>query len=117
MNPVNAPTRPTATADEAVATVEAPVKDTLTEDETVETASARVAAPATKRPPAKRPPAKPKVTCEDCFFFQNDLCALEKKQPCPAFRPAGEGLKAPKQLSLVFRQERARSAWVFQQPR
>lgn len=66
---------------------------------------------------AKRPPRAPKVTCADCWFFQNQLCALDRTEPCATFRPASEGLKAPQQLSFVFRQERARSPWVFQQPR
>ncbi len=65
----------------------------------------------------RRAPATKKVSCEDCFFHQNHLCALGADKPCPTFRPAAEGLKAPQQLSFVFRQERTRSAWVFQQPR
>ena len=28
-----------------------------------------------------------KPRCEDCFFHQNMLCALEEKTPCPTFRP------------------------------
>jgi len=49
-----------------------------------------------------------KPRCEDCFFFRNMLCALEKK-PCPTFRPwHPDGLKPPSQLSFVFRtQERS----------
>ena len=46
-------------------------------------------------------------TCADCFFDQNNLCALDVKQPCPTFRPAHpEGLRPPRQLSFVFRQDR-----------
>jgi hypothetical protein len=46
-------------------------------------------------------PKKPR--CEDCYFFKNMLCALEKK-PCPTFRPwHPEGLKPPSQLSFAFR--------------
>jgi hypothetical protein len=65
---------------------------------------------------AKRPARAPKVSCDDCYFHQNQLCALDSPEPCPTFRAAAAGLKAPKQLSFVFRQERTRSAWVFQQP-
>ena len=75
----------------------------------MKTAAARAARPAKRA-------AAPKVTCADCFFFQNHLCALDAVKPCPTFRPASEGLKAPQQLSFVFRQERTRSAWVFSQP-
>ena len=28
-----------------------------------------------------------RVTCEECFFHQNMLCALQDKRPCPTFRP------------------------------
>jgi hypothetical protein len=58
-----------------------------------------------------------KISCEDCYFRQNLLCALELDKPCPTFRAAAEGLTPPQQLSFVFRQERTRSAWVFAQPR
>jgi hypothetical protein len=62
-------------------------------------------------------PARAKASCADCFFSQNQLCSLDRTEPCPTFRAAAEGLRAPQQLSFVFRQERTRSAWVFQQPR
>ncbi|MFT4049835.1 MAG: hypothetical protein QM648_08355 [Solirubrobacterales bacterium] len=65
---------------------------------------------------AKRAKAAPKVSCADCFFHQNQLCALGEEKPCPTFRPAAENLRPPQQLAFVFRQERTRSAWVFQQP-
>lgn len=43
------------------------------------------------------------ITCVDCFFDQNMLCALDKSEPCPTFRLAGpDGLKPPQQLSLLF---------------
>jgi hypothetical protein len=46
-------------------------------------------------------PKKPR--CEDCYFFKNMLCALEKK-PCPTFRPwHPDGLRPPSQLAFVFR--------------
>ena len=36
-----------------------------------------------------------KVSCEDCFFKQNLLCALDCDAPCPTFRPNHpEGLGA-----------------------
>ena len=28
-----------------------------------------------------------KVSCEDCFFRRNLLCALDLDEPCPTFRP------------------------------
>jgi hypothetical protein len=71
--------------------------------------------------PARKSPARaakaPKISCDDCYFRQNLLCALELDNPCPTFRAAAEGLTPPQQLSFVFRQERTRSAWVFAQPR
>ena len=63
----------------------------------------------------KRKPRKQKVTCEDCYFRQNLLCALDTDEPCPTFRSQEQGLTPPQQLSFVFRQERTRSAWVFEQ--
>jgi hypothetical protein len=56
-----------------------------------------------------------KPRCEDCYFHQNMLCALEDKSPCPTFRPAHpDGLRPPQQLSFVFRQERRAEPFVFQ---
>ena len=56
-----------------------------------------------------------KVTCEDCFFHRNMLCALSDSEPCATFRPDHpEGLRPPGQLRFVFRQERrTQSAWAF----
>ena len=56
-----------------------------------------------------------KVTCDDCFFKRNGLCALVVEQPCATFRPDGpDGLHPPRQMRFVFRQERRRqSAWEF----
>ena len=52
-----------------------------------------------------------KVTCEDCFFGRNGLCALALDQPCATFRPdSPEGLRPPSQMRFVFRQERRRLA-------
>lgn len=73
--------------------------------------------PATATPALAKPPSRAaKPSCEDCYFHQNQLCALDAKRPCPTFRAAADGLKPPKQLTFVFRQERARSAWAFKQP-
>lgn len=64
--------------------------------------------------PRKHGPRKKKVTCEDCYFQRNMLCALEVDAPCPTFRHHEQGLTPPQQLSFAFRQERTRSAWVFE---
>jgi hypothetical protein len=56
-----------------------------------------------------------KPRCEDCFFHQNMLCALEDKKPCPTFRPAHpDGLRPPRQLSFVFRQGRRPDPFAFE---
>jgi hypothetical protein len=57
----------------------------------------------------------PKVSCEQCFFRCNLLCALQLDEPCPTFRPNHpEGLRPPQQLRFNFRQERrTRAAWTF----
>jgi hypothetical protein len=53
--------------------------------------------------------------CEDCFFHQQMLCALEDKKPCPTFRPAHpDGLRPPRQLSFVFRQQRRQDPFAFE---
>ena len=56
-----------------------------------------------------------KVSCEECFFGRNGLCALALDEPCPTFRPDHpDGLRPPSQLRFVFRQERRRqAAWAF----
>jgi hypothetical protein len=56
-----------------------------------------------------------KVSCEQCFFRCNLLCALELDEPCATFRPdSPEGLRPPRQLRFVFGQERStRRAWAF----
>ena len=62
--------------------------------------------------PAKR--AARKVSCEECFFRVNLLCALDLAEPCATFRPNAAQLRPPQQLRLVFRQEqRSRAAWAF----
>jgi hypothetical protein len=55
-----------------------------------------------------------KVSCEECYFHCNLLCALELPEPCATFRPNAAQLQPPQQLRLVFRQERrSRAAWSF----
>ena len=57
---------------------------------------------------------KKKVTCEDCYFGQNLLCALELAEPCATFRPNEARLQPPQQMRFVFRCERrVRAAWAF----
>ena len=58
--------------------------------------------------------AAPKVSCDQCFFRVNLLCALEVSEPCATFRPSEAQLKPPQQLRFVFRQERrTKAAWAF----
>jgi hypothetical protein len=55
-----------------------------------------------------------KVSCEDCYFRRNLLCALPDSEPCATFRPHDGELKPPQQLRFVFRQERRMcAAWAF----
>ena len=56
-----------------------------------------------------------KVTCDQCFFRCNLLCALELDEPCPTFRPdSPEGLRPPPQMQFVFRREaRTQPLWAF----
>jgi len=55
-----------------------------------------------------------KVSCEDCYFKRNMLCALELDEPCATFRPNEAQLMPPRQMRLVFRQERrSQAAWAF----
>jgi hypothetical protein len=55
------------------------------------------------------------VTCEDCYFHQHLLCAISATEPCATFRPnRPEGLRPPRQMRFVFRQERRlQVAWAF----
>ena len=64
---------------------------------------------------AKGRTAVKKVTCEQCFFRRNMLCALALEEPCATFRPdSPEGLRPPRQMRFVFRQERrTQAAWAF----
>lgn len=59
-----------------------------------------------------------KVSCENCFFRQNMLCAVTDSAPCATFRPnRPEGLRPPSQLRFSFRQERRMQvAWAFPSP-
>ncbi|MBV9839842.1 MAG: hypothetical protein JO156_17130 [Solirubrobacterales bacterium] len=59
-----------------------------------------------------------KVSCENCFFHQNQLCAISEQGPCATFRPTHpDGLRPPTQLRFVFRQERRlQVAWAFPSP-
>jgi hypothetical protein len=60
---------------------------------------------------------KPKpARCEDCYFHQNMLCALNLDKPCTTFRPAERGLAPERQLAFVFRAERTTAAYAFPQP-
>jgi hypothetical protein len=61
------------------------------------------------------PKTKP-ARCEDCFFRQNELCALDLEKPCTTFRPAERGLAPERQLAFVFRTERTTAAYAFPQP-
>ena len=56
-----------------------------------------------------------RVTCKDCFFGANGLCALNLEQPCPTFRAAENGLRPQRQLAFVFRTERTHAAYAFPQ--
>ena len=59
-------------------------------------------------------PKGKKVTCEECFFRRNLLCALRLDEPCATFRPdSPEGLRPPDQLRFVFREQRTRAAYSF----
>jgi hypothetical protein len=81
---------------------------TLTELPVAEVTTAPVPAAAMGAPRAHRPGRRKKAKrCEDCFFFQRQLCALERKEPCPTFREAHpDGLRPPRQLSFAFRVDR-----------
>jgi hypothetical protein len=43
-----------------------------------------------------------RITCEDCYFRRELLCALRLDEPCPTFRPASaRGLVPPQQAPLL----------------
>ena len=56
-----------------------------------------------------------KISCADCFFQKNLLCALALDEPCATFRPdTPEGLRPPPQMRFAFREERRTQAtWAF----
>jgi hypothetical protein len=56
-----------------------------------------------------------KASCESCFFKQHGLCAISEQGPCATYRPdRPEGLRPPRQMRFVFRQERKMQvAWSF----
>ena len=56
------------------------------------------------------------VSCKDCYFGANGLCALNLDSPCPTFRPVERGLKPERQLAFVFRAERTHAVYAFPQP-
>ena len=56
------------------------------------------------------------VSCKDCYFGTQGLCALNLDEPCPTFRPADRGLRPERQLAFVFRAERTHAAYAFPQP-
>jgi hypothetical protein len=71
----------------------------------------RVQSKQTRRAPKR---AIGKVSCDECFFRVNQLCALALSEPCATFRPHDAQLRPPQQLRFVFRQERrSRAAWSF----
>ncbi len=63
-------------------------------------------------------PTTGKVSCDECFFRRQGLCACADERPCGTFRPDGpEGLRPPRQMRFVFRQERrTRAVWAFPSP-
>jgi hypothetical protein len=46
---------------------------------------------------------KRELTCHDCYFRRNGLCALAVDRPCPTFRAAEAILTPPSQAQLVPR--------------
>lgn len=53
---------------------------------------------------ARKPPSP---SCEDCYFRQKMLCALDLDEPCSSFRESRpEGLVPPRQPVLLLRPPR-----------
>ena len=51
--------------------------------------------------------AAKKVSCDECYFRCNLLCALNLDEPCATFRPdRPEGLVPPRQPVLLMREPR-----------
>lgn len=47
-------------------------------------------------------------TCDDCYFRQNGLCALDRARPCPTFRDVSAGRMVSKpQAKLIARFEQS----------
>src|SRR5665809_108598 len=64
------------------------------------------------------PVPKPKpARCEDCYFHQNSVAALNLSKPCTPFRPADRGLAPERQLPLVFRAVRTTAASALPAPK
>lgn len=61
-------------------------------------------------------PKAKRVTCAECYFGKNMLCALKLEEPCPTFRPAERELRPERQLTFAFRTGRTRAAYAFPQP-
>ena len=57
-----------------------------------------------------------RVTCEQCFFHQNMLCALKLDEPCTTFRPADRNLEPERQLAFAFRTDRGAARYAFPAP-
>jgi hypothetical protein len=57
-----------------------------------------------------------RVSCKDCYFHKNGLCALKLQEPCTTYRPAERNLAPERQLAFVFRTERTQTAYAFPQP-
>jgi hypothetical protein len=47
------------------------------------------------------PPPPNGMTCDDCYFRRNGLCAMSPERPCPTFRMAGRIMRPPRQPRLV----------------
>lgn len=47
---------------------------------------------------------RPRLTCNECYFRQMALCALQLDAPCPTFRLCDRGLlDSPRQATLIPR--------------
>ena len=67
------------------------------------------APPYRPRGSAEAMPTKTKkcLSCDECYFRKNMLCALELEDPCATFRPnRPEGLVPPRQPVLLMRPPR-----------
>lgn len=56
------------------------------------------------RAPDMAPKTRRDLTCDDCYFRREGLCALSVNVPCPTFRPTkSSSLTPPRQPQLVPR--------------